>query len=194
MTAVSGTSIARHSSHCSDSGFGAGPVRAQVCSAEGDGAFGRCHDVATRARRRHRHQDVAGPAVRLDLSSEHLFRAVIVEDRGERRRLAVQRNRGERASLAVIPPDDLGGQMLGLGGAPTVPDSKQPPAVEQPFGEPGAPAVGRRELRREAVQRRGQCRDVVEVGYRDGSGRRRRHPTAPASIADLGRSWLNTRR
>jgi hypothetical protein len=78
------------------------------------------HHVLRRAARRDRDQHVARAAERLDLAREHLLVAVVVRDRGQRRRVGGERDPGERPALEHEPPDQLGGDVLRVGGAAAV--------------------------------------------------------------------------
>ncbi|KIF06328.1 hypothetical protein PL81_08070 [Streptomyces sp. RSD-27] len=57
----------------------------------------------------------------------------------------MQRDRGQRRALRAVAADELGGEVLGLGGAAAVPGDEQPGTGGQPVGEqasPGAEAAG----------------------------------------------------
>src|SRR5690606_26480145 len=59
-------------------------------------------------------QDVPGTAVGAYLPREHLPVAVVVADRGRRRRLAAQGDRRQRGPVVPQLADQLGGQVLSL--------------------------------------------------------------------------------
>ena len=71
--------------------------------------------------------------------------AEVVADRGEAGRVGVQRDRGQRRAVGHVPADQLGGQVLGFGGAAAVPGHQQPvPGTEWGGQEPSPAPRGRR--------------------------------------------------
>ena len=70
-----------------------------------------------------------GPAERRHLAREHLLEAVVVADRRHRRAVVGQRQRGQRRALEQVAAGELGGDVLGVGGAAAVAEhSTLPPA------------------------------------------------------------------
>jgi hypothetical protein len=65
-------------------------------------------------------RDVAGRSERFDLALEDPVVAVVVADRGQNRRVGGERDGRPAASLAHVAADELGGQVLSVGGAATV--------------------------------------------------------------------------
>ena len=64
--------------------------------------------------------EVAAPADRLDLPREKLLEAEIVADRGERRRVGGQRDRGDRRAVLDVADGQLGREVLRIGGAAAI--------------------------------------------------------------------------
>src|SRR5690606_28897421 len=60
---------------------------------------------------------------------------------GDARALGAQAQRGQWSALPEEPPDELGGEVLGLGRAAPVPGGEQPRTPAQPLGELGTPAI-----------------------------------------------------
>src|SRR5690606_38142681 len=77
-------------------------------------------DVRRVSARRDRDEDVAFASERAHLAREHLLEGVVVGDRGEDRRIGGERDRGELGPLALVAADELGGQMLAVGGRSAV--------------------------------------------------------------------------
>jgi hypothetical protein len=77
----------------------------------------RAQHVLRAARGRDRERDVAGPAEPAQLALERGLEAVVVGDRGQRRRVGRQRARGQRVALQLEAPDELGGDVLRVRGA-----------------------------------------------------------------------------
>ena len=106
------------------------------------GPPGGGEQVRAAAAGRQQQQHVTGPAVCADLPGEHLVVPEVVADRGQARRLGVQRDRGQRRPVRVLEPaDQLGGQVLCLGRATTVAGSKQSVAFKQQSGELRSPRL-----------------------------------------------------
>ena len=124
-------------------------------------ALGGPQHVRAASGRRQQDQDVTGAPVRLDLPREHLVGAVVVDDGGEARGLRAQGDRGVGAALGDEPPDQLGGEVLGLGRAPAVPRGEQPPAGDEPLGQQPAPLLDRRRLVLDPGERVRQLREVL---------------------------------
>ena len=82
------------------------------------------------------------------LAREDLIVSVIVADRGKRRRVAVQRQRGERLAVAEEPSRQLGGDVLRVGGRASVAAHEQRRAARHRAGdEPhGVLDVGRQRV------------------------------------------------
>ena len=78
-----------------------------------------------RARGGKRQQHVAALAEARDLAREHLFEAVIVGDRRQCRGVGGQRDRGVAGTVLLVAADDLGGDMLGVGGAAAIADDQE---------------------------------------------------------------------
>ena len=95
---------------------GQGDHRHVLGARRGDGG----EDVRGVAARRHRQQDVAGRAERLDLLGEDHLVAVVVADGGEDRGVDGQRDRRQAGPLALEAADELRGEMLGVGGRAAV--------------------------------------------------------------------------
>ena len=72
-----------------------------------------------------RQQHVAALAEPCDLSREHLFEAVIIGDRRQRRGVGGQRDRGVSRPVLLVAADDFGGDMLGVGGAAAIADDQE---------------------------------------------------------------------
>ena len=92
-------------------------------------------------------QDVARPRVGADLPRVHLREAVVVADGAEAGRVGVQRDRRQRAPVAVEPADQLRGEVLRLRGAAPVARGEQPVAGHQPAARgprPSGPGWARR--------------------------------------------------
>ena len=85
----------------------------------------RRQNVRRTAGGRQRQQHVAAPAEALDLAREHLLEAVIVGDRGQRRGVGGQRDRGVAGPILLVAADDFGGDMLGVGGAAAIADDQE---------------------------------------------------------------------
>jgi hypothetical protein len=77
-------------------------------------------DILGSAARGNPESDVTPPAESLDLSREDLRVAVIIGDRGHDAGIARQSDGGERSPLTLESPHELGDEMLGVGGTPTV--------------------------------------------------------------------------
>ena len=80
----------------------------------------------------------------LHLSGEHLVAPVVVEDRGQARRLSVERDRRQRTPLRQEPADQLGGEVLRLGCAAAVAGREHPSAIRERPGELFAPRLDER--------------------------------------------------
>src|SRR5690606_22105004 len=80
-------------------------------------------------------------AVRLHLPGEHAVGAVVVADGGDRRGVAVQRDRRQRPPLVLEAPDQLGGEVLRLRGAAAVAARQQPPAAAEDPRQGAAPRL-----------------------------------------------------
>ena len=89
------------SSQASASGFGPGPVSAHVRMPRLRGGRAAREQVRAAAAGRQQQQHVAGPAVRAHLPGEHLLEAVVVADRGHRRRVRRERDRGQRRAVVA---------------------------------------------------------------------------------------------
>src|SRR5207245_288750 len=70
---------------------------------------------------------VAGDAERVHLPREDVLVPVVVGDGGERRRVGGERQRRERAPFAREASDELGGDVLRVGGAAAVPEEQDLP-------------------------------------------------------------------
>jgi len=66
------------------------------------------------------HQYIAPLRQRLDLAREHTLVAVVVAERGEERGVGGERDRRQRLALLAEAADELGGEVLRVGGAATV--------------------------------------------------------------------------
>src|SRR5207302_4184198 len=64
--------------------------------------------------------DVASVGQATDLPGKDLGIAVVIGDRGHRRCVSIESDRGKRLALAASPPEKLGGKMAGLGRAAAV--------------------------------------------------------------------------
>ncbi len=75
------------------------------------------------SRGRNANRDITGEAQGLDLPREQIVEAEVIADRGERRRIGGQgdgRHRPPLPALAVVPDDELGGDVLSRGGGAAV--------------------------------------------------------------------------
>src|SRR5690348_3531899 len=82
-------------------------------------------------------------SMRFDLPSEDLVGAVIVCDRGQRRRFGMQRDRRKRAPFAVEAADEFCGEVLRLCRAAAVAGREQPAATAEGFGAARTPCIDR---------------------------------------------------
>jgi len=106
-------------------GHGEG-VCAQFAGLEQTGAH-----VGAVARGRDADGDIAGCAKRLDLAGKDGFEAVIVADRGESGGIGGEGDRGHTAALTAKASDELGGEMLRVGGTSAVAEPEDFSAVAQ---------------------------------------------------------------
>jgi hypothetical protein len=72
-----------------------------------------------------RQQHIAARTKAGDLAGEHLFEAVIIGDRRQRRGVGGQRDRGVAGTILFVAADDLGGDVLGVGGAAAIADDQE---------------------------------------------------------------------
>src|SRR6185312_5489412 len=121
-------------------GVGAGPGERPHLRAARPGGLRRGEQVGAAAAGGQQDQHVAGAGVRADLPGVHLPEPVVVADRGERRRVGVQGDRGQRTAFALEAAHELRGEVLRLGRAPAVARDEQPVAVGEPVGQRAAPA------------------------------------------------------
>src|SRR5690606_31796303 len=122
---------------------------------------GGAQDVRAGAGGGQQDEDVAGPAVSLDLAGEHLLRAVVVDDRAQAGGLGAQRDRREGATVVEEAADQLGGEVLCLGGAAAVARGEQPGARGEPVGQLPAPFLDSGGGPVEEVERGVQLRAVL---------------------------------
>jgi hypothetical protein len=94
------------------------------------------------------------------LPGEDLVVAVVVADRGHCRRVRRERDRGQRPPVRTKLPDQLGREMLGLGGAAPVAGDQQPAATAEVAGELGTPTGQPGADRPERIDRRGERAQV----------------------------------
>ena len=122
------------------SGFGGRAGHGPDPDAERPGPVRGGQHVLAAAAGRQQQQRVAGPAVRRHLPGERLGRAEVVADRGQAGCFGVQRDCRQRGPVGHIPADQLGGQVLGLGGTAPVPGHEQPVPGGERRGEQPPPA------------------------------------------------------
>jgi hypothetical protein len=96
-----------------------------------------------------------------DLAGEQLGRCVVVDERGQRRRVGVERDGAERRPVGVIAPDELGREVLGVGGAATVADGEQPSAGTEDARQLSTPLGHDVDLVAEAIERPAEIVDVL---------------------------------
>ena len=101
------------------------PVKPMVASPRVPRGAQRRQNVRRSTRGGQRQQHVPLPAETCDLSREHLFEAVIIGDRRQRRGVGGQRDRRVSRPLLLVAADDFGGDMLGVGGAAAIADDQQ---------------------------------------------------------------------
>ncbi len=104
--------------------------------ADGTQVLGACSlqcgdDIAAVAAGGDADDQVSGLAQCLHLAGKDGIKAVIVADGGQNRGVRGERNRGHAATFAAEAPDDLCGQMLGVGGAATIAAPQDAVAVGQ---------------------------------------------------------------
>jgi hypothetical protein len=128
------------------------------------GGLDRGQQVGAAAAGGQHDQHVAGAAVRAHLAGEDLLEAVVVADRGERRGVRRQGDRGQRDPVVAQLAGQLGGQMLGLGGAPAVAGHQHPAAGEEVGAQLGAPAGQAGSDAAVGVERRGEGGQVTVQG------------------------------
>ena len=91
----------------------------------------RQHDVRRAAGGGDAEQHVAGAAERMHLPLEHMDKAVIVADGGQRRTVGGQGDGGQRGAVVVHARDEFGGDVLGVGGAAAIAGDQQLAAAAQ---------------------------------------------------------------
>ncbi len=89
------------------------------------GRASRRQNVRRTPRGRQRQQHVTALAESLDLPREHLFETIIVGDGCQHRGVGGQRDRGAGGPVLFIAADDLGGDMLCIGGAAAIADDQE---------------------------------------------------------------------
>lgn len=92
-------------------------------------------DVLGRAAGGDAHDDVPWAGVGLDLPGEDVRESVVVRQRRQRRRVTGERKRWERAALAPHPANELGSQVLRVGGATTVPERQDAAVTRERLDE-----------------------------------------------------------
>ena len=111
-----------------------------------------------------REGDVAAAAERLDLLGEHLVVAEVVGDAGQRRGVGRQRDRRQRRALELEAVDELGRQVLGVGGAAAVAEEEQLVTVASASRSARPPAPAHRLAAREiALRRRARGEDAPDL-------------------------------
>ncbi len=80
-------------------------------------------------------EHVALVSQRAKLAREHLLEAVVVADRGQRRGVGGERDGGERRAVVDEAADQLGGDVLGVGGAAAVAGEQDLAAILQAGGD-----------------------------------------------------------
>ena len=119
--------------------------------------------------------------------------AVVVDDRRQAGGLGAQRDRRQRPPLVAEPADQLGGEVLRLGGAAAVAGGQQPAAAAEDAGELVAPALDQRGLAARASSARAAERQVpVESANAWLSAGAL--STAASTGAILRRPWWRSRR
>src|SRR5688500_2427735 len=134
---------------------------------------GRREHVGTRPRGGERDEHVSPAAVGAHLAGEALLVAVVVCDRGEARRVAVEADRAERLALALVASDELRGEVLRLGGAAAVAHREQAATLEQAGSQALPPPGEPLELSLEPAERVVQRGEVLGGGGRQHEARDR---------------------
>jgi len=118
----------------------------------------RSQHVGRAAARRHRDEEIALFAKRLDLTRVHAAESGIVSDRGENGAIGGERDRGHRASVAKEAADQLGGEVLSLGGASAVSAKEDGFPARGCLGEPPCHALEKRFLPLEGLREEKRAR------------------------------------
>ena len=91
----------------------------------------RSQDVRRAPRRGEREQHVATLAEAFDLARKDLLEAVIIGDRGQRRSVGGERDRGVAWPVLFVAADDFGGDVLGVARAAAIADDQKLVAAMQ---------------------------------------------------------------
>ena len=111
------------------------PVSATTRTPSSCAAWIAVEHVARIAAGRDGEQHVAAAPERAHLLGEHLLVGVVVGDRGEGRAVGGERHRGERRALDLEAVEELGGEMLRVGGRAAVAAGEHLAAPLEGFGE-----------------------------------------------------------
>src|SRR2546430_2139820 len=95
----------------------------------------RLQHVLAVAARRQRHENIALAAVGTDFTREHLVVAIVVADRGQRRRIRVKGQGRERFGVAEESSGELGDDVLRIGCRAAVAAHEQAPARGHRFSD-----------------------------------------------------------
>ena len=123
-------------SHSASSAVCPSQVKPTVTRPSSRAALQRRNNVRRTARRRDRHEHVALAAERADLAREHLLEAVVVADRGQRRGVGGERDRGSGARSLTKRPTNSAAMCWASAALPPLPASRILPPLLSERGDP----------------------------------------------------------